>query len=164
MLMSLIIELAHVFGMTYLIPRGWLKTQQIALFVNFVASIIPALKALMLHSILYTPYWGLFYASFWCLTPIFVFLGLIGTFYFPDKNLINIKNTSVYIYILGLVVFLIVFLIVLFLPFTGNFPNPLFNQLSGILPLLMFAWCTTAMCPFALGWAIGCLIQKIKLS
>lgn len=164
MLATILIESIHVLWMTYLFPREWLVTQQATLFVNSVASVVPALRGLMQFSPRYTQYWGVFYATFWCITPIFVILGALGTFFFTVNGYQNIRKNNIWIYPLGIVVFFIIFLLSIFIPFIGNFPNPFFNQMSSFLPLLMLAWSTTAMCPFALGWAIGCLIQKLKMS
>ncbi|MBV6754794.1 hypothetical protein KV580_31225 [Pseudomonas chlororaphis] len=152
--------LCHGVYMAFFFPHEWAETTNAETFINDVAFVVPVLYGLKNHTPPYTPYWGMFYATFWCLAPIFFAAGAASTFFFPHESYGKMKLNKPRLYIFGYLFFLIVSMIPFFLPFIGNFPNPLFNQMSDFLPLRLLAWCTTALSPFTLGWATGCCYHR----
>lgn len=152
--------LGHGLYMTYFFPREWAESINAVAFVDAVAVVVPVIHNLKNHSPSYTPYWGMFYATFWCLTPLFFAAGMASTFFFAKENYDKMKLNKPSVYVVGVLFFFITLMIPLFLPFIGNFPNPLFNQMSSFLLLRLLAWWTTGMFAFALGWIVGCCYQR----
>ncbi|NWB95567.1 hypothetical protein HX870_03620 [Pseudomonas gingeri] len=147
--------------MTDFFPHEWAESANSLAFVNAVAAGVPVLRGLINHAPPYTPYWGMFYATFWCLAPLFLVAGAMYTFFYADEYYERIKVNKPQGYILGVLFFLMLSMIPFFLPFIGGFPKPFLNQMSDFLPLRLLAWWTTAMSTFALGWAIGCCYQRL---
>jgi len=157
--------LCHGIYMTYFFPHEWAESANARTFVDAVAVVVPVLQGLKNHTPPYTPYWGVFYASFWCLVPLFFAAGAMSTFFlFTKESYEKIKLNKPLGYVFGFLFFLMVFMIPFFLPFIGDFPNPLMNQMSSFLPLRLLAWGTTAIIPFALGWSVGCTYQRFIVS
>lgn len=152
--------LCHGVYMTYFFPHEWAESANAAAFIDAVAAVVPVLHDLKNHTPPYTPYWGMFYATFWCLAPLFFAAGAMTTFFFPKEYYERIKLKKPQGYIVLFLFFLMVSMIPFFLPFIGNFPSPLFNQMSNFLLLRLLAWSATAISPFTLGWAVGCCYQR----
>ncbi|MBV6754797.1 hypothetical protein KV580_31265 [Pseudomonas chlororaphis] len=152
--------LCHGVYMTYFFPHEWAESPNSLAFVNAVAAVVPVIHGLVSHTPPYTPYWGMFYATFWCLAPLFFAAGARYTFFYPNEYYEKIKLNKPQAYIVVILFFFAFFMIPFCIPFIGGFPNPILNQMSHFLPLRLFAWSTTAIGPFALGWAMGGCYQR----
>src|SRR5450830_1108315 len=110
--------LCHGIYMTYFFPHEWAESVNARTFVDAVAVVVPVLQGLKNHTPPYTPYWGVFYASFWCLVPLFFAAGAMSTFFlFTKESYEKIKLNKPLGYVFGFLFFLMIFMIPFFLPF-----------------------------------------------
>ena len=63
--------------MVYLLPKGFPNGNSSIDFVNKLSSILPVLERIR-EGGGYDNYWGLFYAVFWLISPIYWILGFVG--------------------------------------------------------------------------------------
>lgn len=163
-LLAFTIVLCYVLFMTYVFPREWADTSRALSFIDDVAHIIPALNNLKHHAPPYTSYWGMFYAIFWVMAPIFMALGFISVFFLSEKKykklilMISKKFLGVFL------IFVVAFLSALLFSFVSNFPNPLLNQMSNYLLLLILAWSTTAGVVYFMGKMLGVWYRRSELN
>lgn len=154
---------AHVLYMTYLFPRDWADTPAALALIDRVASIVPALKFLRQEAPSYTHYWGVFYATFWIMVPIYFVLGFIGSFFLtPYRQEILIVKTS------WVRIWAIFFLLLILATVTFAFPMLSFgifiNQMSEFIPKLILSWFVTAGIIYSVPRIACVLILKFKLN
>jgi len=160
--MTFVLAILHVTIMTYVMRPEWIETASAISFLDSVGTIFPALHELQQHSPPYTPFWGMYYALFFCIAPIYFILGLATTFFFSEKVYEGMRSgkskavTFVFLYLISIIFSLIPF----FFTFTNHVPNVFFNQMSPFFLLRILAWWTTGMFPFTLGWMTGCMYQN----
>lgn len=154
---------AHVLYMKYLFPRDWADTPAALALIDRMASIVPALRVLQQDVLSYTHYWGVFYATFWIMIPIYFVLGFISPFYFSAERY---KKVVVKMGVGRTWALLLVAILCVLLAFA--FPllsfGPLVNQMSDFLPKLILSWFMTAGMFNFLANVIAILILKFKLN
>jgi hypothetical protein len=154
---------AHVLYMTYLFPRDWADTPAALELIDRMASIVPALKFLQQNVPSYTHYWGVFYATFWIMVPIYFVLGFVGSFFLtPYRQEILIVKTS------WVRIWAIFFLLFILAIVTFTFPMLSFgifiNQMSEFAPKLILSWFVTAGIIYSVPRIACVLILKFKLN
>jgi hypothetical protein len=154
-----ILASVHVLYMTYLFPRSWADTPSALALIDRVASIVPVIENLREHVPPYTNYWGVFYAVFWIMAPIYFALGFVGSFFLsPYRYQKLVVETS-----MGRVSAMLA----LFFAGVGfEFALPLLsfgafmNQMSSFLPKLLSSWFVSAGLLYYLSQTLRVLILK----
>ena len=161
----------HATYMKYLFPRELANTPLALSIIDLMSCTVPAIHLLRFppvhHSYYlapYTNYWGMYYSSFWLISPIFIFLGFRGAFYFSPlryKNLIS--EIKMWRLIVTSVIFISLGIYVYMMPLLSK-NNAIINQMSDSLFKLYFSWMMVAGCLAGVGQTICVCCQKIKLN
>lgn len=151
------IVFCFVMVMTYIFPRAWSDSPGALNFIEHAASIVPALRFFQSSS-QYTSYWGMVYAVFWVISPIFPALGFASTFFLDEEKYKRLTLQSDRKFF-GMVCAIVLALISVFLlPLKA----PLFDQTSRFLPVLVCGWLITAGAPYGFGWVCGVSWRRRK--
>jgi len=150
-----------VLFMVYLLPKGFPNGNSSIDFVNKLSSILPVLERIR-EGGGYDNYWGLFYAVFWLISPIYWILGFVGA------SLLNEEQQKKLIYDLSKVrifaIFSLTSLGVFYIfEFPVSLPGILPNQMSCFVLKLIFSWLYTALCIYAQATMVYILIAKFRL-
>lgn len=153
----------HVIYMTYFFPREWADTPTAMAFVNAIASFVPVIENLQQNIPLYTNYWGMFYATFWITYPIYIFLGIAGSFYLSPyryKKLIIEASLGRVWAMLAMFFLCAVFFVFFPVLSLGIF----INQMSIFLPKLILSWLSTAGSGYVLARIAMALVIRSNLN
>lgn len=173
---------AYVLFMKYVFPPAWADSPQAVAFVREVASLVPAVNNIVISHHAspnssfgerfvsnffanmppYTNYWGMFYATFWVMAPIFWVMGFIGSFFLSEYRyeILIVKNSPTKLF--WQTTMACVFSSYEFaVPSTGGY---FLDQMSNFLPKLIHSWLVTAAVIYFSGLGLGALFQKVKLS
>ncbi|WP_148264844.1 hypothetical protein [Collimonas fungivorans] len=154
----------YVLFMSYVFPKAWADTPFALSFINTMASIVPALSNLIGHSPPYNNFWGVFYAGFWGISPIFFILGFFSAFFLTEKKYKNMVMASQVSFLGMCVVFLFVFVFVWVFPFLGGFLSPFISQVSDAIPFRLIAWGMTAGALYLPGLILGTGCRRFNLN
>ena len=148
--------------MLFVFPESWVDTPQSIALINVMYPIVPMLR-LMLHSPLYTNFWGLFYSVFWLHIWIFPVLGFMQmTGFFIDKPRIDLVKRLSYAAMMMLEIFFVMLCLVLFeLPVIRG--HLWFDELSNNFLFLLPTTFTIAISYYLGGLLLGALRAKYLL-
>ena len=146
--------------MFYVFPREWVDTPQAIALIKAMYPIVPMLR-LMLHSPLYTNFWGVFYSVFWLLIWIFPILGFMSVFLLDKSKWNFIKEQPIGFPVMGEFMFGVFCLWMFAYPMIGA--RPYLDELSNNFLVLQFTIWAIAMCFYMLGFGLGKLQIKFLL-
>ena len=157
----------HVLYMTYLFPRSCADTPLTLALIDKVAEFVPALRNLQQHVPTYTNYWGMFYAVFWVMAPIYWGLGFVGSFFLSpyryEKLVVQASAQRVWWIT---VIFFVLAAYAINSPMVsyGMSYDIFMNQMSDVLPKLIVSWVAMAGILYSQARGIGALIIKFNLN
>ena len=152
--------------MTYAYPHEWAELPATLAFVDFLADTIPALRNIRQHIPPYTTYWGVFYAVFLSLAPVYILFGYLGSFFLSESRYQKLVLDISWLRLLSICsISLGCGLYILNFPLTSlGFPfGTYLNQISNFFPKLVLSWSMTMGIFYYLGQSAGAILQKFKL-
>lgn len=156
--LTFLIALVHVFFMKFIFQETWGYSDFSSELISKMSSIVPMLRYLK-NWPNYRAYWGVFYSTFWIVSPAFLILGFLSTRVLSEKYLAGYRKQSKgKFYLAGLFVF--GFCVFLFtVPNGGN--RFWLNEISDSLIITSITAIQMSGCIFGLGLFVG--IVKLKL-
>ena len=151
----------HVLYMTYLFPRSCADTPLTLALIDKVAEFVPALRNLQQHVPTYTNYWGVFYAVFWVMAPIYWGLGFVGSFFLsPYRYEKLVLKTSLKRVFIMLLIALMCATYEFIYPIlsAGIYPD----QMSNFLLKLIFSWFFSAGMIYYSAQILGVFFKKLR--
>ena len=109
---------------------------------------------------IYSNYWGVFYALFWVIAPIFLILGFVSSFFLSEKGLDALREKT---WLKLVIAFFFLMAITLFgftVPEVGT--KPWFDETSSNVVILAFTCLEISGCHHGLGLIVGLI--RIKSS
>ena len=93
--LAVFLLIGYIAFMLFIFPKEWALTSQVDKFVEAVSNMVPMLRHYR-HAKEYDKFFGVFYAGFWMLSPIWLFLGwMISYCYFlTTKGYERLQNLS----------------------------------------------------------------------
>lgn len=153
----------HVLFMSYLFPLPWAETPLALAFVDQVATLVPSLRRMQQHVPAPIHYWGMFYAIFWVLAPIYWVLGFAGSFFLSPsryQNFVVRMRLSQILSVLLIFTGCALFIFEIPMPLTGIYSD----QMSQFLPKLLLFWGACAGVFYLQARGVAALILKFNLS
>jgi hypothetical protein len=160
--LMLLICAGLVIVMTYFPLTFWENSTSSTFFVEKVSTFIPAIRFLSNKWHLYTNHWGVFYSVFFCLAPVFWFLGYFGTFYIsPKRYLVLIVANSKNKLLISIAISSMLMVYIFYMPL--NSAGFILDQTSDFFLKRLMSWEAVAVVFYMHARFTAALIIKSKL-
>ncbi len=154
-----VISAVYTFAMHFALPCEWAAGPAAHAFVAAVQNLVPMLNGLIAHSV-GSPCFLLFVAGFWCISPVFLLLGIMSIGYAPPAAMARMRVNKARGYALAVPFIAGLFAFVFCVPLIHGFRG--FNSGSDFLPIQLIAWSMVALIVWLLGMMLGAVLVRFS--